>query len=581
MLIVLLVEWGCLIMIRKYYRLLKKYNKLKADNKKYVFMLFLSSMFAALLKVSLPLFASFIVSYATEEKYEMAFYMIVFFGLIYLCYYFVQHLNYAIYTKHALYTHNKLQEKILDKVSNVDGNYSKELSQSFLVNTARTDIGEVLQIPDQCFDALSYFIMVIVSLGIILHTNTLIGIGTILTVLIYLVFLNKDLDKRDYYLDNETLYQDKTGHLLGQVFEGSKEIKSFNMNEDLHQYLDHVNKNWSKMHLSRTNYENYAEILDPVIITVFKLAIYAFVIYLIMQGKYNIGTLVLIISYLDTIINYCYELFDRLNVLSSNTVRLNRIHKIFSYKNEHMLSFGHNDTDTIFGDICFDHVDFEYENKPILKDVSFTVKANSFTAIVGRSGSGKSTIFRILLRLYKIKNGNVYIDGVNIYDYSKEVYASNVSIVTQKPFLFDMSIKENLSLVDSNFKNQVKVCKRVGIHDFIMQLPEGYNTKLTQDANNLSVGQKQLLALARTLLSKAEILLFDEVTSALDIPTSKKILKIMKELKKNHTILMITHKPSMMKKADEIIVLDRGEVCARGKHKELMEQSKVYNRLQK
>lgn len=575
------VEWGCLIMIRKYYRLLKKYNTLKADNKKYVFFLFLTSMLAALLKVSLPFFTSLIISYVTDAKYETAFYIIVFFGIIYFLYYAVEHLNYVVYTKHAEYTHNKLQEKILDKVSNVDENYSKELSQSFLVHTAFADIGEVLQIPDQCFDALSYFIMVVVSLGIILNTNLVIGIGTILTVIIYLLFLNKDLDKRDYYLDNEVIYQDKTGHLLGQVLEGGKEIKSFNMNEDLHNYLDQMNHNWSKMHIKRTNYENYAEILDPVIITVFKLAIYLFVIYLIMQGRYNVGTLVLIISYLDTIINYCYALFDRLNVLSSNTVRLNRIHKIFGYKNEHMLAFGDNATDDIFGDICFDHVSFDYEDKPILKNISFHIQANSFTAIVGQSGSGKSTIFRILLRLYRLKKGNVYIDGVNIYDYSKEVYASNVSIVTQKPFLFDMSIKENFNLVDSNFKNQVKVCKKLGIHDFIMRLPDGYNTKLTQDANNISVGQKQLLALARALLSKAEILLFDEVTSSLDVPTSKKILKIMKDLKKDHTILMITHKPLMMKKADEIIVLDKGEISAIGKHKELMEQSKVYNRLQK
>lgn len=568
-------------MIKKYYRLLKKYNQLQADNKKYVFLLFLSSLIAAFIKVSLPLFASLIISYVTSAKYENAFYIILIFGIMYILYYFAQHLNYEMYTKHANFTHNKLQEKILNKVCNVDENYSKKLSQSFLVNTAFTDIGQVMQIPDQCFDAISYFVIVVVSLGIIFKTNVFIGIGTILTVIIYLIFLNKDLDKRDYYLDNETIYKDKTGNLIGQVFEGNKEIKSFNMNDDLHKYLKNINRNWSKMHAKKMNYVNLAEVLDPVIIVVFKLIIYAVVIYFIMQGKYDVGTLVLIISYLDTIINNCYELFDRMDVLSSNIVRLNRIHKILDYKNKHMLTFGENDTDDIFGDISFEHVDFEYENKIILKNVSFNIKANSFTAIVGKSGSGKSTIFRILLRLYKIKKGNVYIDGINIYDYSKDIYASNVSIVTQKPFIFDMSIRENLSLVDSNFKNQVQACKKVGVHDFIMHLPDGYNTKLTKDGSNISIGQKQLIALARTLLSKAEILLFDEVTSSLDEKTSKKILKIMKDLKKDHTILMITHKPSMMRKADEIIVIDKGRISAIGKHKNLMEQSKIYYNLQK
>lgn len=568
-------------MIKKYIHILKKFNQLKVSNKKYVFLLFLTAMLRAGIKVSLPFFASLILDYVTTQEYEIAFYTIIIFGFVYLSYYIFYHFNYVVYTKHANYTHNKLQEAIVEKVSTMDEGYSKKLSQSFLVNSAYNDVGEVMQIPDQFFDALAYFLIVCSSVLILLFTDIYIGIGTVIVVGIYLYFLNKDLDKRDYYLDNETIYKDKTGHLFSQIFEGNKEIKSFNMQEDLKKHMDQINKNWSKMHFKKMEYVNKAEIVDPIIITCFKLFIYVLVVYFIMKGKYTIGTLVLVISYLDTIIDNCYEFFDRVDVLSSNTVRLNRICKILGYKNKHMLEFGTNDTDDIFGDITFDHVDFEYEKKLTLKDVSFNIKANSFTAIVGKSGSGKSTIFRVLLRLYKIKKGNVYIDGINIYDYAKDVYSSNVSIVTQKPFIFDMSIKENFNLVDSNFKNQVKVCKKVGIHDFIMSLPNGYNTKLEKDATNISVGEKQLIALARTLLSKAEILLFDEVTSSLDEKMSKKILKIMKELKKDHTILMITHKPSMMKKADEIIVIDKGKVSAIGKHKTLMENSKIYYNLQK
>ncbi len=568
-------------MIKKYGRLLKKYKALKADHKKYFFFLFLSSIVTALLRVSLPLFASLIISYVTTKKFKIAFYTILLFGIFYIFYYLAQHVNYVIYSKHANYTHNQLQKKILNKVCSMDENYSKKLSQSFLVHTAFADIGEVMQIPDQCFDAISYFLIILISLGIIVKTNLFIGIGTIFIVGIYLLFLNKDLDKRDYYLANETMYKDKTGNLIGQVFEGSKEIKSFNMHEEIRKHFNRIHQNWSKMHGKKMNYENLVEIIDPVVIVFFKLIIYVVMTYFIMQGQYDVGILVLIISYLDTIIDNCYELFDRVDALSSNGVRLNRIHKILEYKNKHMLVFGENNTDDIFGDIVFDHVDFTYENKMILKDVSFNIKAHSFTAIVGKSGSGKSTIFRILLRLYKVEKGNVYIDGINIYDYSKDVYASNVSIVTQKPFIFDMSIRENLNLVDSNFKNQVRACKKVGIHDFIMSLPDGYNTKLTKDGSNLSIGQKQLIALARTLLSKAEILLFDEITSSLDEKTSKQILKIMKELKKTHTVLMITHKPSMMKKADEIIVIDKGKIHAIGKHQKLVEQSEIYYSLQK
>lgn len=246
-----------------------------------------------------------------------------------------------------------------------------------------------------------------------------------------------------------------------------------------------------------------------------------------------------------------------------------------------MLNFGQNNNDDINGKIEFKNVSFTYDRQEVMKNVSFDVKPKSFTAIVGKSGSGKSTIFRLLLRLYKANKGQILLDEKDIYEYSKEVYSSNVAIVTQKPFIFDMSIRENLNLVDSNREHQIEACKRVGIHDYIMALKDGYNTKLVSDAENISSGQKQLIALARTLLSKAEVLLFDEVTSSLDINTSKHVMSILKDLKRDHTILMITHKPQLMKMADEIIVIDNGKLVGKGNHKELSENNKYYVALQK
>ena len=144
-----------------------------------------------------------------------------------------------------------------------------------------------------------------------------------------------------------------------------------------------------------------------------------------------------------------------------------------------------------------------------------------------------------------------------------------------------MSIRENLNLVDSNKERQIEACKKVGIHDFIMSLPNGYNTVLKEDANNISGGQKQLISLARTLLSKSEILLFDEVTASLDPNTTRHIIKVLKDLKKDHTVIIITHKPKLMKIADNIIVIDRGKVVGFGSHKELIKSNKYYQILQK
>ena len=295
----------------------------------------------------------------------------------------------------------------------------------------------------------------------------------------------------------------------------------------------------------------------------------------------TVGLLVLVIGYIDRIESENTKFFERINKICNSSVRIDRLYNVMYYNNKNILEFGNNATDDIFGNVTFSNVSFTYENNLILDDVSFDIDSNSLTAIVGKSGSGKSTIFRLLLRLYKLDKGNIYIDGTSIYDYSKDVYSSNVSIATQKPFIFNMSIRENLNLVDSNKEKQIEACKRVGIHDFIMSLPKGYNTLLKEDATDISGGQKQLIALARTLLSKSEILLFDEVTASLDPNTAKQVIKVLKDLKKDHTVIIITHKPKLMKIADKILVIDHGKLVGNGKHNDLLENNKYYQILQK
>lgn len=169
---------------------------------------------------------------------------------------------------------------------------------------------------------------------------------------------------------------------------------------------------------------------------------------------------------------------------------------------------------------------------------------------------GKTTIFNLLLKLISVQKGEIFIDDINIYEYSLDTFNSIVTVVNQKTFIFNMSIRDNLSLIDANKKRQIEVCKKVGIHDFIMSLPKGYNTILKDDATNISGGQKQLLSLARALLSNTKIILLDEVTSSLDPNTREQIIKLLEELKFNHTLIVITHEMELMKIADRIIVLE-------------------------
>lgn len=568
-------------MIKRYYLILQKFFSLKAHDNRLVFHLFFSALLRSISLLLIPVAAAKVVEFATIKDYQTTFLYATIFLIVSFIYVLCHHYNYIAYKNNSIFTHNKLQELILSKVTSYDENFTKNMSTSYIVNTAFNDVGKVMQVPDQSFDAITGVVNIAIALIILISVNVYIGILALILYIISMYALDKSMKKINYYFSRQRKHQDNISSLMGQVLDGNKEIKAFNMSDNLNTYLKNYKKLWKKDYLKKRKYNDNFYVLVPTILGFGKIVIYLILIYLILNGRYDVATLVLVVGYYENIENEFERLSDKLDNVSSFSIMLDRIYKILNYKTNNMLSFGDNDDDYIKGKINFKNVSFTYEKQVVLKNVSFEIKPQSFTAIVGKSGSGKSTIFRLLLRLYKADKGTILLDDESIYDYTREVYSSNVSIVTQKPFIFDMSIRENFNLVDSNHSHQIEACKRVGIHDYIMSLKDGYNTKLVADAENISNGQKQLIALARTLLSKSEVLLFDEVTSSLDINTSKHVMEILKDLKRDHTILMITHKPSLMKLADDIIVIDHGRLVGRGSHKTLLKDNTYYKLLQK
>ena len=565
----------------RYFKIYKKYLKLHANDKKLLFALFFSAFLRSTTVLGIPIFASKIVEYATIQDFNNAFLNVFYLSINYLIYNIVYHWNYVAYRNNSNYVYTKLQENVIESVVKYDENFTKKVSKSYLINTVANDTFEVCMFDDRMVDAVTHFISLIISLIILLNYNIYIGIIVLLFNILYLYLLDKGQKKRDYYLNGQRKQQDKIVEMFTQILDGNKEIKSFSMSDKLNDYLNLYKKEWRKQYFLKRKYWDINECILPILIIVAKITSYVIVIFEILKGNMNVGMLILVVGYIDRIETENTEFFKRINKMSASSVRIDRLYNVMYYNNKNMLSFGNNITDDIFGNVSFENVSFTYENKLILNNISFDIHANSLTAIVGKSGSGKSTIFRLLLRLYKLDKGNIYIDGINIYEYSNKIYSSNVSITTQKPFIFNMSIKENLSLIDSNHEHQVEACKRVGIHNFIMSLPKGYNTILKEDAVDISGGQKQLIALARTLLSKSEILLFDEVTASLDPNTAKHVMNVLKNLKKDHTVIMITHKPKLMKMADDILVIDHGKIVGNGKHKELIKNNKYYKLLQK
>ncbi len=566
--------------MRYYYQLFKKFFSLKAYDKRLMAYLFFASLLSTSSKLLIPFTASLVVEAATDGNFKLAIFNTAVFLASALLHVTCRHLAFSAYAKNALYIHNELQRRILDKVVTFDQDFTKNISHAEIINTAFEDVVRNQRVPDYLFDFTISVVTIVIDAIILIFVDVLIGsIALALTIACIAIFVYH-MKKRDDYTLTQRAYQDDISGLYSQLIDGHKEVHSFNLKSDLEKVLEKDKTNWRKFFYKKRLHSDLAESLVPFILGLGRIAAYLIAIPLIINGQYSVAMLVLVIGYFENM-QECYEeAAAHILELSKSAVAINRMHRLLGYRPAHKLSFGNNDTDDIKGRVQFSHVYFKYEKKTQMRDVSFVIEPHSLTGIVGKSGSGKSTIFRLLLRLYKPTRGNITIDGENIENYSRKIYASNVSIVTQKPFVFDMTIKENLSLVDPDVEHQIEACKIAGVHDAIMKLDKGYDTPLIADASNLSGGQKQLLSLARTLLSKSEVLLFDEVTSALDADTTKQITKVLKELKKDHTVLVITHKPELMRQMDELLVIDNGKLVGRGTHSNLL-HNKFYQTLQK
>lgn len=232
-------------------------------------------------------------------------------------------------------------------------------------------------------------------------------------------------------------------------------------------------------------------------------------------------------------------------------------------------------------EILFDHVTFRYEDENVLKNVNFTVKKGETVALVGQSGSGKTTIANLLLRFYDVNDGAIKVDGIDIRDMTKHSLRNLMGLVTQDSILFNDTVKNNIALSKENATDEeiVAAAKIANAHDFIMELPNGYDTNIGDSGNRLSGGQKQRLNIARAILKNPPVMVLDEATSALDTESEKLVQDALDKLMQNRTSVVIAHRLSTIKNADKIIVMQRGEIQEMGTHQELMAQKSIYHKL--
>ncbi|WP_427338258.1 ABC transporter ATP-binding protein [Caloranaerobacter sp. DY30410] len=303
---------------------------------------------------------------------------------------------------------------------------------------------------------------------------------------------------------------------------------------------------------------------------------------LLNTGEISVGLLVAFTSYISMFWRPIMNLSNFYNNLITNMAAAERIFEIMDIKPDIEDKKDAKPMPKIKGNVEFKHVNFSYDdNEVVLKDINFSVKAGETIALVGPTGAGKTTIVNLIARFYDVDSGEVLIDGYNVSDVKLETLRSQMGIMLQDTFLFSGTIKENIRYgkLDATDEEIIKAAKAAYAHDFIMKLPNGYDTDINERGTRLSVGQRQLIAFARALLADPRILILDEATSSIDTHTERLVQKGIERLLKGRTSFVIAHRLSTIQNADRIFVIDDGKIKEMGNHDELMKMKGIYYNL--
>ena len=522
------------------------------------FLFFFSCILGYVVMALFPYFASQIIKYATEGN-TLAYTYTLYLAIAYIVYEIIWYFNYYIYSFLQTYYCDIIHKKLFNKICTSSRKISKTLDNGKMLSLVGDDIPSYCLLLDSTTVYLSTIFMAILTVILIFRANFIFALITVISLVIYLVFMTKTMDKFSKYLKEQKKHNDSINSTYVEELNALKEIKTLPIKDNLYKKLQTKLNRYSKAYFKKRKYYARNENTSTLIPQYTKVILYLILLLFMMKFNATIDLVILIIGYYDQLIENLTELVGSYREIKEYHVSVKRVNEVLTYEDDLSNLFGKYENNEIYGSIVLKNVSYKYNSKYILDNISLEIKPNTLNVIIGPSGSGKTTLFDLLLRFYPINGGEIFLDGVNIYEYSDSIYASNITLVKQNPFIYNMSIRDNLRLVNGNKKRQEEVIKEVGLHEFIMSLPKGYSTILTQNATNISGGQKQLLSIARSLLTDAEILLMDDVTASLDPKTTNQIIELLVRLKKDHTILVVTNREDLINQADKIIYMNNGK----------------------
>lgn len=368
---------------------------------------------------------------------------------------------------------------------------------------------------------------------------------------------------------------------LVESLEGIETVKAFNAEDIVQGKTETIFLKFMKSCINHAKTYNIQGTLMNTVSGCFGICLLWYGGSLVLKGELTIGELISFNALLTYFIQPISRLINLQPQLQEAIVASDRLGEILDLELEKS-SEEEIRSDSLAGEILFKNVDFAYGLKEnVLNDINIHIKQGEKIALVGESGSGKTTIAKLLMGFYEVKEGMITLNQYNINEINKKVLRNRISYISQQPFFFSGTIKENLEFAGEGITEEMMIdaCKKAQIHDFIESLPMGYKTPLEEKGANLSGGQRQRLAIARALIHKPEILIMDEATSNLDSITESAIQNTLEQCTKNVTTIIIAHRLSTIRKCDTIYVLDKGTIMEQGSHKELLRKQGYYYKL--
>lgn len=391
--------------------------------------------------------------------------------------------------------------------------------------------------------------------------------------------LKKYTKKNMEYKESE----DEVSNLTGELVRGIKDIKMLNSEKSFMQIFNQkIDGMSNKLYQVRDITIHYDAIINTLN-DFFVIGLIFLLIFLIQNNQMETAIAVVLFTYRSEVLENIIDSISNLLTLVKNfNLSCSRVFEIIDNQKYAKEKFGSQHINKINGDFEFKDVSFGYSSDHlILNHLNLKVHANEKVGFVGKSGAGKTTIFNLLCKMYDNYEGDIFIDNYNIKNLDKDSIRGNITIVQQNPYIFNMSIRDNLKLVkkDLTEEEMIYALKLACLNDFILTLPKQYDTVVGEGGIMLSGGQKQRLAIARAFIQKTEIILFDEATSALDNETQTEIKKAIDNLSKDYTILIIAHRLSTVLDCDRILFLEDGKITCQGTHEDLLKNSEGYRRL--